>query len=303
VLVATEHFAVSPDWKWYILFYFFLGGVAGGSYVVATLMRLVGDERGRVAARTGFIVAFLAVLICPVLLILDLGTPSRFWHMLINTTPGHEGLILKSASPMSLGAWGLLLFAIFALVSFVEALASGGARLPGGSALVRMMSGPLGTGFMVVGSVLGLFVASYTGVLLAVSNQPVWSDSWTLGGLFLASGMSAAVVVLSAASRFRAGSEPVEGRLAEADGYFAAIEVLFIVVFWVTLASAHRLGTVFDDGWVVLWIVVLVSLLPALAGLVTRAARALRTSWPPVAALMILGVLALRAVVIFSPQS
>ena len=60
---------------------------------------------------------------------------------------------------------------------------------------------------MIVGSVFGLFIAGYTGVLLAVSNQPVWSDTWTLGGLFLASGLSSAAAVLMLLSRYRRGAE------------------------------------------------------------------------------------------------
>ena len=42
----------------------------------------------------------------------------------------------------------------------------------------------------------GLFIAGYTGVLLAVSNQPVWSDTWALGGLFLASGLTGSAALL-----------------------------------------------------------------------------------------------------------
>ena len=47
-----------------------------------------------------------------------------------------------------------------------------------------------------MGALLGLFVAGYTGVLLAVSNQPVWSDTWALGGLFLASGLTGSAALI-----------------------------------------------------------------------------------------------------------
>ena len=29
-LAAAEHFVRAPDWTWWILFYFFLAGLAGG---------------------------------------------------------------------------------------------------------------------------------------------------------------------------------------------------------------------------------------------------------------------------------
>ena len=115
----NEHFAVSPDWRWYILIYFFLAGIAGGAYVIGTLLRLAGGPRDRAAERVAFLVALPAVAICPVLLTLDLGSPARFWHMLVNTTPGGGGLNLRPESPMSVGVWALSLFAVFALISFL----------------------------------------------------------------------------------------------------------------------------------------------------------------------------------------
>ena len=42
-----QHFVASPEWHWYIVWYFFLGGIAGGAYALGTLLRLVGDPRGR----------------------------------------------------------------------------------------------------------------------------------------------------------------------------------------------------------------------------------------------------------------
>src|SRR6266545_1593966 len=162
-LAAAEHFAGPPDWTWYILFYFFLAGLAGGSYVIATLLRHWGEPSGK---------------------------PALFWHMLVNTTAGAQSLNFKARSPMSIGSWALLVFSLFAAVSFLEALVHGRViRLPLADRSVPLLDGTAGKVWNVVGAALGLFVAGYTGVLLAVSNQPVWSDTWTLGGLFLASGL------------------------------------------------------------------------------------------------------------------
>jgi len=121
-LADVEHFARAPEWTWYILFYFFFAGLSGGSYVIATLLRL-GNRLDEPAARVGYYISFLTLLVCPVLLTLDLGQPLRFWHMLVNTTPGDEGPIFKYWSPMSVGAWGLVVFGFFSTVSFVETLA------------------------------------------------------------------------------------------------------------------------------------------------------------------------------------
>src|SRR5207249_159041 len=70
---AAEHFVGPPHWEWYILGYFLFAGLSGGSYALAALLRHWGTGRDEAAARMGFLVAFPAVLICPVLLTLDLG--------------------------------------------------------------------------------------------------------------------------------------------------------------------------------------------------------------------------------------
>ena len=48
----------------------------------------------------------------------------------------------------------------------------------------------------VLGSIFGLFIAGYTGVLLAVTNRPIWADSTLLGLLFLVSGASTGAAAL-----------------------------------------------------------------------------------------------------------
>ena len=65
----------SSDWPLLIDLYFFLGGVAGGAFVIATIANLVDGRRYQDIVRIGYYVAFLALLPCPLLLIVDLGTP------------------------------------------------------------------------------------------------------------------------------------------------------------------------------------------------------------------------------------
>jgi formate-dependent nitrite reductase membrane component NrfD len=292
-----EHFAVSPDWRWWILFYFFLAGIAGGAYVIGALLRFTGGRaRDRGAERVAFLVSFPVVAICPILLILDLGSPGRFWHMLINTTPGQHGLNFITGSPMSVGVWGLSLFALLSFVTFVATLSQ---TRSGTGGAARLMEGAPGSLIVVAGAVLGLFVASYTGVLLSVSNQSVWSDTWTLGGLFVASGLSAAGVVVAVAAR-RRGSASTERSLAAADGWFAVVELIFVVLFFITVGAAGTASTVLGHGWVLLWVVVGIGLLVSLLGLLRRVPAGATAAVAPV--LVVLGVFALRAVIIFSPQ-
>ena len=294
-----EHFVVAPNWTWFILLYFFFAGISGGAYVIGTMLRLWGSPADAPASRLAFIVSFPLLLICPVLLTIDLGQPARFWHMLVDINTGTPAF--KAYSPMSLGVWGLTLFGLFSFVTFVGAVGEGGYlrwRLLAGAG--RVMSSALGKAFMVIGAIFGFFVAAYTGVLLAVSNQPVWSDTWTLGGLFLASGLSGASASILLLSRNRREAAVSDGKLMEADRYFIILELVLIAVFLITLGGL--VSKVLGGGWIILWLVVLIgTLVPLVAEWRPAIMRQLPPAFVPV--LVLIGVLALRAVIIFSAQA
>jgi formate-dependent nitrite reductase membrane component NrfD len=307
---AAEHFVGPPHWEWYILGYFLFAGLSGGSYALATLLRHWGTGRDEAAARLGFLVAFPAVLICPVLLTLDLGQPLRFWHMMVNTTPGETGLNFSYWSPMSVGVWALLLYGIFPTLSFLQTLVRDGVlRWPLAVRLTGLLDA-IDLPFSVVGAIFGLFVASYTGVLLSVSNQPIWSDTWALGGLFLASGLSGAAALLTLLVRYRPAAAASDDYLRAVDGYFVLLEVLLLLAFFVTIGLAGTLGMTLGLPWVLLWVLVVLSLVPPLTHLVGgrmqlagRATAALEATGVAVPALVLAGVIALRLAVIFSAQS
>jgi polysulfide reductase chain C len=289
----AEHFVRPPEWTWYILGYFFFAGLTGSLYAIGTALRLWGRPQDEPTARVAFLWAFPILVVCPIFLTVDLGSPLRFWHMLVATTPGQGGLIFHDWSPMSVGSWALLVYGIFAFISFLGALG----RTP------SVSPAPAGAGtrfFNVLGALLGLFVASYTGVLLSVSNQPLWSDTWTLGGLFLASGLSGAAALLAAVTRRDAVAAGTEGRLHAADAYFALIELVWILLLFATLSAAGTLSLTLRAPWIVLWAIVAIGLIPPLMAFGGRA-RA-RGGAALAALLVLVGVLALRAVIIFSAQ-
>jgi polysulfide reductase chain C len=296
----AEHFVQPPRWEWYILAYFFLGGLAAGCYILATMLRLWGGREDQAVARAGYLIAFPLLLICPILLTIDLGKPLRFYHMLFSTTPGAPGPMFKPWSPMSLGTWALLLFAIFSFVSFVGAVTRrDSVRRRGGGGAVG-----------IIGSILAFYVASYTGVLLSVSNQPVWSDTWALGGLFLASALSGSAALLAWIAH-RRGVETTAMRLARADRYFALLELLMLAIFFLNLAEAGTLSRTFTGPWLIAWLLVLVCILPPVVGMYRRrrsavASRSVRYASlgnaTVAAGIVLAGVLLMRFVVIFSAQ-
>ena len=306
VLAEAEHFVRAPNWTWYILFYFFLAGLSGGSYVLATLLRLRGDSAEEAVARLGYYVAFPTMLVCPILLTLDLGQPLRFWHMLVNTTPGQLAPIFKYWSPMSVGAWALVAFGLFVTVSFLDALRRDRRGIEGAGLLAKLWS--------IAGAVVGLFIAGYTGVLLAVSNQPVWSDTWALGGLFLASGLSGSAALLGWLARHRRAAQPAAGAFVRAERVFLLLELVLIVAFVLTLVPAGSLGRAFGFPWILLWALALLCVLPwlrsrertrsavAADGTVAAPARVVVARGLILTTLALISVLAIRAAVIFSAQ-
>lgn len=291
----AEHFVRPPEWTWYILAYFFFAGLSGGLYAIGTMLRLWGRPDDEPVARAAFRWAFPILILCPILLTIDLGRPQRFFHMLLATTPGQGGLIFHYWSPMSAGSWALLVFGIFAFVSFLGTLRGRSADQTSAARGRAAGAGPL----TIVGALLGLFVASYTGVLLSVSNQPVWSDTWTLGGLFMASGLSASAALLAAAAR-RDSPAATGARLLLADGYFALLEVVLILLLFGTLSAAGTLSLLLRGPWILLWLVVAIGLVPPLAAL--GGGRRLHAVAPLVALLVLAGALALRAVILFGAQ-
>jgi formate-dependent nitrite reductase membrane component NrfD len=177
-----------PVWTWEVPVYFWLGGMAGGAYLTASAAQLFGDDDDRNATGSGFYIAAAAALPCAPLLIMDLGRPQRFHHML---------RVFKPLSPMNLGAWTL---AGFTPITVARAMsqAEGNGRLPLLlSLLSRIAPRPL---LELSGSVLGLVLAGYTGVLLAATNVPLWAKSKLLPAVFTASGMSAGAAAVTLAA-------------------------------------------------------------------------------------------------------
>jgi len=302
----AEHFVQPPNWEVWITLYFFLAGIAGGSYTLATMLRLWGSPRDEATARVAFMWAFPLAVVCGILLTIDLGKPLRFWHMLINTTPGSVGLNFKPWSPISLGSWALLLFSLFAFVSFLEVMTKrGNDRNVSGGMIV----------WNILGSIVALFLASYTGVVLSVSNQPVWSDSYAIGGLFVASALSASAAFLAFMSRFRADDAlATEARLEAADGWFVCLELIMIIAFFVTLSNAGQLWRETAPPWLIGWILIFASFIPSLRTIASGGRVRYSASGGAVAAtrvlagtgtgaiIVIVGVLILRFVVIYSAQ-
>ena len=194
-----------PVWTWEIPIYFFIGGLAGMSAVIAAAAAIFHYAE---MARTAMSMAAAGTLISPILLILDLGRPRLFINML---------RVFKPQSAMSMGVWILTLF--------------GASVIPGLAALelhrVHFFSGVgdeimrITAGVFIAGSAMfGMLLATYTGVLIGATAIPAWFLHRTLLPIhFGVAGLGSAaavlellghgVPVLNALGLFAAGVETV----------------------------------------------------------------------------------------------
>ena len=167
-----------PTWTWQVPLYFFVGGVAGISAVMALVAHIVGDAG---LVRHALWVGFAGALTSAPLLIADLGRPARFLNML---------RVFKPRSAMSLGAWTLSGFSSavgLAVVCHELILAGYGYE----SLLTLQWLAET------LAAVTGLILASYTSVLLGVTAIPVWSENRRLlPVVFLTGAMGSAAAVL-----------------------------------------------------------------------------------------------------------
>ncbi len=160
----------APVWKPAIALYFFTGGVAGASSVLAFAAGLAGNRR---LARSALLASVASLAVSGPLLVVDLGRPDRFLNML---------RVAKPTSPMSVGSWVLTAFAPASMAAAASELTG---RLP------RM--GRLAAG---AAAVLGPVVATYTAVLVADTAIPAWHDAQReLPFLFVSSAAASAAGV------------------------------------------------------------------------------------------------------------
>jgi len=235
--MSDTFFSGAPHWTWFIILYFFVGGIAGGACFLAAILDWFGRPEDRPVVRTGYYVAAWGAILCGLLLTVDLGKPLRFWHMLFQSE-NFPTIMFKAWSPISFGAWVVLAFGAFSILSALGVMAEEG-RLAS-PALRAVHRGAVGKLVAGISALLGFFLAGYTGILLSVTNRPIWADSPWLGALFLASGASTGAATLILLAPGRGATERSLAWLSSFDSQALVVELLILVVFLVSLGSVNR---------------------------------------------------------------
>ena len=156
-----------PVWTWQIPLYFFVGGIAAMSAVIALAAAIFHHLDPALAtnvgvARTAIWLAAIGVILSSILLIMDLGRPLLFINML---------RVFKYQSAMSMGVWILSTFGACVVPGLI-ALELHAHQVFGGTIdqLLRIAAGMLIFGSAIFGTLL----ATYTGVLIGATAIPAW---------------------------------------------------------------------------------------------------------------------------------
>ena len=163
--VGYENMTVTkvPGWHGIIAWDALLNGMAMGLFLVAAISELAAPAVFMHVAKIAYPIALVLLLGDLGLLVLDLGDPLRFHHML---------RVFKPGSPMSLGTWCLTIFSFpLTAAAGLSVLAEFGFNFE----WARITA-------VIVGLLPGFGSAAYKGVLLSTNAQPGWKDARWLGG-------------------------------------------------------------------------------------------------------------------------
>jgi Polysulphide reductase, NrfD len=218
-----------PGWHGIIAWDALLNGMATGLFLAAAVSELAAPAIFLRVAKVAYPVALLLLLVDLGLLVMDLGDPLRFHHMLRTFKPG---------SPMSLGTWCLT---IFSLPLTAAAGLSLLAQLGWDFEWARLAA-------VIVGLLPGFASAAYKGVLLSTNAQPGWKDARWLGGYLTNSALlmgSAELLVLSALM----GQTQATAILRTAVIVLLAVNVIPLGLLFANLRPAHALLYTREQQW------------------------------------------------------
>lgn len=171
---ANQPVTKPPNWHGLVAWDMLLNNLTTGLFLVAGLGELLAPVVFLPLVKIAYPLALLLLVIDLACLVLDLGDPLRFHHML---------RVFKPTSPMSLGTWCLTAYSLpLTAVALIGLLQNVGWVIDPPYELARKLA-------VVLGLLPALGSAVYKGVLLSTSSQPGWKDARWLGGYLASAAM------------------------------------------------------------------------------------------------------------------
>ncbi|MEA5018917.1 MAG: NrfD/PsrC family molybdoenzyme membrane anchor subunit [Gordonibacter sp.] len=211
--------------------YLFLGGLAGGTFFVSAIVRLVTKDRFPCLALISPWVSTIALAVGLLCLVVEVEKPLQalmMWKSFVNF-----------GSWMTIGAW--LLFAAIAVFGVCAIFST-----PRLATAIESLFKPLKSArkgivrvTLILGAVLGLLVAAYTGVLLMAAGAiPLWNTP-LIPTLFTVSALDAGTSVTIVCLLIEKGGQTARSKkvLTDAVLILVAAEAVVLLVLLMTLSG------------------------------------------------------------------
>ena len=285
------------EWGKFIAFYFYFTGLSAGTFVISSMATVMGIEKYKPLAKYGAALALLLLTVAPVLLIVDLGQPMRFWHLAVPMYFNVTSVI----------AWGTLLLSLYPVLCIVYAFYLW--VKPEETKMIRI----IGT----IGVPLAIAVHGYTGFIFGVIKSRAFWYTALQPAYFIASafvsgfGLMILVVVLLNKYGSEETKEAVPQSLAFDLGrilvYILAVDMFFVISqLLITLhgnvESVMAVKFALSDPTFVWGEIIFGLIIPYILLLLPSTKR--NISWVTVAAVLVLiGVLFVRISIVNIGQS
>jgi len=152
--------------------YFYLTGLSAGSFIISTMAYGFGMLKFKPLGKIGVVMATLLLVIAPMILLIDLEQPLRFWHLI---------LYLRITSPIT---WGTFLLTLYPMNCMVY----GYFMFKGDMKRTKF--------FGLLGIPLALLVHGYTGFILALGKARVLWNTAIMPPIFLVSAMVSGLALM-----------------------------------------------------------------------------------------------------------
>jgi len=201
-----------------------LNNLGVGLFLIVAIGDLVAHDTFADLAGIAVPVAFVIIALDLLLLVVDLGDPFRFFHML---------RVIKPRTPMSVGVWSLSLVMILLLPVVLISVIGWFTDVSSGLETVA-------TVFVGLAIVPAFGALAYKGVLFSITAQPGWRDARWLGSYVCTSGLAlgSSVLLLIAVV---AGSTEAVRPLRTATLVLVALSAVTLVLVHGDIRSEWRL--------------------------------------------------------------
>ena len=219
-------------WGFPIWLYLWLAGMAAGAYFSAFLAERFGKHTDHRFLHIAIYFGIPTAMAGVAFLLADLSNPLQFWRLFVS---------FNITSPMSMGSWLLVLWmTVGMLIIFLWHLRN---RIPIKPVNLKRIRNFLHwTGFFA-----SVLLMTYTGVLLAASNQPLWASTVLLPPLFVVSAVStgaAILILISMITRMWKTYGETIRRMVQVVVVIIVIELAVLLVYFLWLSQSGIPGAV-----------------------------------------------------------